>query len=245
MWSRCKPRSIYDLFAVIGCFAALTTGAAYAANSIASSDIIDGQVRNPDLGTGAVSNGKLGSAAVGNSKIAYGAVTSTKIFNGGVDTIDLAKGAVTSEKLASGAVTRATRADPEIWHFIGDSGEPAFEGTWRNYSAETPWHQQATWTHAAFRKDDDGVVHLKGMIAGGAAGTVAFLLPEAYCPHNYNTFATVSDNTFARITVTFASGGTCSVEVTVGDTDWVSLSGISYLEAPLDARVRPAGGVGR
>ena len=34
MWSRLKPRSIYDVMAVIGCLAAIGTGTAYAANTV-------------------------------------------------------------------------------------------------------------------------------------------------------------------------------------------------------------------
>lgn len=233
MWSRLKPRSIYDLFAVIGCFAALTTGAAYATATIGSADIIDGQVKNPDLATGAVGNGKIGTAAVGNSKLAYGAVTSSKLFNGGVGTIDL----------ANGAITRAKRADPEIWHYVGDPGEPAFQNEWGNYSAEATNHQDATWAHVAFRKDDDGMVHLTGMIAGGDSET-AFRLPTGYCPAYFNTFPVMANNALGRVTVALDANG-CDVLILFGSNEWVSLSGIHFLESALDFRVRPGGGVGR
>src|SRR4051794_37916677 len=49
MLSRLRPRSVYDVLAVIGCFAALTTGAAYAANTIGSGDVIDESLLSRDI----------------------------------------------------------------------------------------------------------------------------------------------------------------------------------------------------
>ena len=49
-----RPRSIYDVMAAIGCFVALATGSAYAANTVFSTDIVDGQVKAPDIAQGAL-----------------------------------------------------------------------------------------------------------------------------------------------------------------------------------------------
>jgi hypothetical protein len=49
MFSRLRPRSVYDVLAVIGCFAALTTGGAYAANTIGSTDVIDESLLSRDI----------------------------------------------------------------------------------------------------------------------------------------------------------------------------------------------------
>ena len=54
MLRKLRPRSIYDVMAAIGCFAALATGTAYAANTIGSADIIDGEVKSVDIGDGEV-----------------------------------------------------------------------------------------------------------------------------------------------------------------------------------------------
>jgi hypothetical protein len=66
---------------------ALTTGGAYAANTISSSDIVNGQVKTPDLATDAV--------------------TSPKIKNGGTTTLDLGANSVTSAKILNETITSA------------------------------------------------------------------------------------------------------------------------------------------
>lgn len=76
-------------------FLVLAGGSAYAANSIRSEDIVNGQVKNADIGT----------EAVGNSKIHYGSVTSSKILNGGIGGIDLAGDSVTGGKVAPDSLT--------------------------------------------------------------------------------------------------------------------------------------------
>ena len=64
MLSRLRPRSIYDVMAAVGCFAALATGTAYAANTIGSTDIIDGQVKSADVG-----DGEIGSADIKDNSV--------------------------------------------------------------------------------------------------------------------------------------------------------------------------------
>jgi hypothetical protein len=64
MLRKLLPRSIYDAMAAIGCFAALATGTAYAANTVFSSDIVDGEVKSVDVG-----DGEIGSADVKDNSI--------------------------------------------------------------------------------------------------------------------------------------------------------------------------------
>ncbi len=75
-------------FANVCSFLALTialgTGGAYAANTVFSTDIVDGEVKFADLGASAVSG--------------------SKILNGGVGNVDLADSAVSASKLVSDAV---------------------------------------------------------------------------------------------------------------------------------------------
>lgn len=55
------------------------SGTAYAANTVGTSDIIDGAVTTPKLADEAVTNAKVGASAIDDSKLASGAVTHTKI----------------------------------------------------------------------------------------------------------------------------------------------------------------------
>jgi hypothetical protein len=64
MFRKLRPRSIYDVMAAIACLAAVAGGTAYAANTIGSSDIIDGQVKSVDVG-----DGEIGSADVKDNSL--------------------------------------------------------------------------------------------------------------------------------------------------------------------------------
>lgn len=92
------------LVAYLALFVALGGSSAYAAASIGSEDIIDGQVKNVDLG----------AESVGNSKISAGSVTSTKIFNGTIANADLAPDAVSGSKVAPNSLTGADIAEASI-----------------------------------------------------------------------------------------------------------------------------------
>jgi len=51
------------------------------------------------------------------------------------------------------------------------------------------WANQANYAPAGYRKDDSGVVYLRGNLTGGAALTTAFNLPVGYRPATFITFA--------------------------------------------------------
>lgn len=81
-------------------------------------------------------------------------------------------------------VSAGARRTPEAWHVIGSAGEPAYAGTWNG--------------NAAFMKDLDGFVWLRGAAGGGAAGTM-FTLPAGYRPGVTSDFATSSWNGAAMV----------------------------------------------
>ncbi len=86
---------------------ALGTGTAYAANTIGSSDIIDGAVKTVDLASGAATSGKIRDAGVGTADLGDGAVTSSKIADGSVTAAELAPEAVTGPAIGVGAVANS------------------------------------------------------------------------------------------------------------------------------------------
>ena len=89
---------------VAGSFVASPELRAYAANTVFSTDIVDGQVKTADLAAGAVTGPKIGPNAV----------SSTKVADSTIGTADLAAGAVTNSDLASNAVTGNKIADGTI-----------------------------------------------------------------------------------------------------------------------------------
>ncbi len=130
-------------------------------------------------------------------------------------------------------------AASEGWHYIGRTGEPPFESGWENYDGNLD-PNAATWQHAAYRIDQNGMVHLSGLIYNGTLGT-AFKLPGQYCPWFYHPHPVLSNNALGRITVTWIDGAPpgCNVNVDVGSSAWVALDGISYRTHSLANQIAP------
>lgn len=74
---------------------------------------------------------------------------------------------------------------PEAWNLVGTAGQPAFAANWANFGGG--------WAAAAFMKDHNGFVHLKGLVAASAAQAnqnTIFTLPVGYRPAESHQFAT-------------------------------------------------------
>ena len=90
MIRRLRPRSLYDVLAALAFFGVLATGTAYAANTVFSADIVDGEVKTADLAATAVNTAKLANGAASTDKIADGAVTTAKVKNDNLTGSDVA-----------------------------------------------------------------------------------------------------------------------------------------------------------
>src|ERR671914_2337399 len=92
MPAKLRSRLTYaNVMSTLALFVAVSTGGAYAANTIFSSDIVDGEVKTPDLANAAVSGPKLKTGAVTTDRIAGGAVTTDRVKDnnlGGRDVLD-------------------------------------------------------------------------------------------------------------------------------------------------------------
>jgi hypothetical protein len=73
---------------------ALGTGTAYAADTVFSTDIVDGEVKTVDLAEGAVTSANVADGAIGQTQLASGAVGSGQLAPGAVGSGQLAPGAV-------------------------------------------------------------------------------------------------------------------------------------------------------
>jgi hypothetical protein len=103
MLSKLRPRSVYDVLAVIGCFAGLATGGAYAANTVFSADIVDNQVysadvRNDSLAAGGLTAGDLRTGSVGSSEVL------NDIAGGGLINQDLRAGSVGASEVINNSL---------------------------------------------------------------------------------------------------------------------------------------------
>ncbi|MBG9795288.1 hypothetical protein ABD76_23625 [Paenibacillus dendritiformis] len=91
------------------------------------------------------------------------------------------------------------------------------------------------WTPPQYYKDDNGIVHLRGLVKGGVidGGKAMFVLPKGYRPSHSSAHVTYSqgagvteaNGVIARIDV---SGETGSVYPTRGSNELFSLEGISF-----------------
>jgi hypothetical protein len=105
-------------FANVCSFLALTvalgTGAAYAANTVRSRDIANGQVKAPDIGRNAVTSPKIKAGAVTLTDLAAGAVDSTKVRSDSLTAGDLAADSVGGSEILTSSVTTSDIADRTI-----------------------------------------------------------------------------------------------------------------------------------
>jgi hypothetical protein len=111
MLRKLRPRSIYDVMAAIGCFAALATGSAYAADTVFSSDIVDGEVKSVDVG-----DNEIKSADVKDQSLTTFDVSTFL----GVDVVD---GTLTGDDIGDEQLTGLDVAPNSIY------GADIFEGT--------------------------------------------------------------------------------------------------------------------
>ena len=97
---------------------------------------------------------------------------------------------------------------------------PAFLNSWVNFDAVT--NQQA-----GYWKDEDGFVHLRGLIKSGVVGSAAFTLPAGFRPSLQEIFAVPSNVAFGEVYVQ-PSG---DVIPFTGNNTYFSLAGIRFKAA--------------
>jgi hypothetical protein len=88
MLAKLRPRSAYDVMAALALFVALSTGGAYAADTVFSTDIVDGEVKTADLGSAAVTGAKVAGNAVGTGKVVNDSLTGDDITESTLSQVD-------------------------------------------------------------------------------------------------------------------------------------------------------------
>ena len=91
-----RPRLTYaNLASTAALVVALGTGTAYAANTVFSTDIVDGEVKSVDLATNAVNTGKIINGGVWAQDIKAGDLTGAQVADGGLTGADVANESLT------------------------------------------------------------------------------------------------------------------------------------------------------
>lgn len=99
----------------------------------------------------------------------------------------------------------------EDWHYVGDTGEPAFGTDWDNYLSDQ---------NLAFRVRETGIVDIEGFIENTASPSVAstsvvFTLPVGYRPSakaSYSCYGLVATSgSLVPVRVTISTAGIVDV----------------------------------
>lgn len=102
---------------------------------------------------------------------------------------------------------------------VGASGASPFTNGWQNFGG--------AYAPAAYWKDENGLVHLEGLVKSGTLGLAAFVLPPGYRPSASRIFAVFSNNTVGMVQV--GSDGTVQpMAVGTASNASYSLDGIVF-----------------
>ena len=152
MLAKLRPRSIYDVMALIAMVAALGTGSAYAADTVFSSDIKDLEVKNQDLAFDAVSSSKVKPNGIESSDILDFTITgndfnvntigSSKIIDNSLTGNDVLETSLNASQF--GKVPDADKLDgKDSTEFVGPAGKDGQSFTWRGaWDAESRYAAQ-------------------------------------------------------------------------------------------------------
>ena len=230
MLRRIRPHLTYaNVMVTLLGFVVLAGGVAYAANTVFSTDIVDGQVKTVDLANGAVTGQKLADGSITGDKVKDGEIRGRDVFD------DSLKGADIDESTLSGVGVGSA----EPWRLVapGSSSADACANpnTTAVFCSYTPFPNQSypwqnyggSFSPAAFYKDQLGVVHLKGLVTSGTNLGVSydvieyplFRLPSAYRPATRRVFpslGSVGDAEIVQGRIDVEPGGLVLLEQACG-----------------------------
>jgi hypothetical protein len=175
------------------------------------------EVAESTIGLAHINNGFLrihgptAGSSVLVSDIVGASHTGTPLFTIRADgTLDWADASL--ERIAAGVlgVTDEIRRFGEAWV------APTLLGTWVNFGG--------TLGTVAYRRDANGIVHLKGVAKSGTIGTSIFTLPSGFRPQLDTRFPVVSNSLFGACSI--SSGG--DVVASVGSNTSFSLDSIHF-----------------
>ena len=106
-----------NVCSVLALTIALGTGTAYAANTVFSTDIVDGEVKTVDL-----ANNGVTTAKITNNQVYSGDVRDDTLLNGGLTSLDLAANSVTSDEILNESISHNDLASGSVGQFEIGSG---------------------------------------------------------------------------------------------------------------------------
>jgi hypothetical protein len=202
-----RLRSRLSFANVVSCLALFVAlgGSTYAAISLPKKSVGTKQLKK-----NAVTKAKIKKNAITTAKIRANAVTGAKVKESTLSTVP-------SANMANTANVASSLTPPEGWHEVGAPGEPLFENGYKNNGGE--------FSTAAFFKDHEGMVHLKGTLDVGTPNSAAFTLPPGYRPLQKTFGQAAHTNTNDASIQVSPSGG---VEIHTGGSSSAGLDGFTF-----------------
>jgi hypothetical protein len=115
MLGRIRSRLTFaNVCALLALMVALSTGTAYAANTVFSEDIVDGEVKTQDIHNNAVNSNKVAPDSLAAADLADGAVGSGEVLDDSLTSSDVAAGAVGSSEVLDESLTSADLATDSV-----------------------------------------------------------------------------------------------------------------------------------
>jgi hypothetical protein len=124
--------------------------------------------------------------ALGGVGYAAATIGSAQVKNNSLRTQDIRNRTIRGKDVRNNTIAGKQIKDPQRYREIGTPGEPQFLNGASNWSA--------AYSSAAFLKDNEGFVHLKGTV-NATAGAVIFTLPEGYRPRRILDIGTIASST--------------------------------------------------
>lgn len=108
--------------------------------------------------------------------------------------------------------------------------DPTSATGWTTLTLQNGWTQRSGYALARYKKDADGIVNVKGLVAGGVttSGTAIATLPAGYCPGKRMLRPTLSNGSFARVDIFNLSSG-CQIQIITGVNSSFALDSITFL----------------
>ena len=127
---RVRPNSAYDVMAAIACFGVLAGGTAYAANTIRSTDIVDGEVRSADIRNDDIQSGDVKDNSINTfdvhsflgADVADGTLTDADIQDFSLGNGDYASGSVNSRVATDNSLTGTDINEATLSHAADHHG---------------------------------------------------------------------------------------------------------------------------
>ena len=243
--------SFANVCSFIALTVALGTGGAYAANTVFSADIVDGEVKTPDIATGAVTAFKIAPESLSSGRI-FG-LDGSDVDDDGLTGADVKESSLA--RVPDAAKLGGVAARPVV-HTVKPAatdhdacGNPQQDGTF--CSVEVPgntfypaYHQYGDGFQAVrFYRDVFNVVHIEGLAAeNGNFGPEIFHLPAGWRPAARHVFSAIGQEesssrpSVGRVDVSPDGRVTLESPPDTNDSDfeqlsYLSLDGISFLAA--------------